>query len=165
MTRLFALLAALALAFPTYAQKDSKILRELAQANMAEVRAGKLGAQKATEDDVKRFGERMAEGHGEHLVAWRKIAKANKVDLPAGPDKKHQDALKKLEQAKKGPAFDRAYMAQMVKDHEETLKLHQNAAKNATDKDVRDAAQKAIPDVRQHLDTAKGIQSSLKSRH
>jgi putative membrane protein len=162
MTRFFALLAVFALAFPAYAQKDSKILRELAQANMAEVQAGKLGAEKATEDDVKRFGERMAKGHSEHLAELRKIARSNKVELPSGPGKKHQDALKKLEQAKKGRAFDRAYMAQMVKDHEEALKLHENAAKNAEDRDVRDAAQKAIPDVRQHLDTAKGIQSSLK---
>lgn len=162
MTRLFAVLAALALALPAYAQKDSKILRQLAQANMAEVQAGKVGAQKATEDDVKRFGERMAEGHGEQLAELRKIAKSNKVDLPSGADKKDQEALKKLEQTQKGRAFDRAYMAHMVKAHEEALKLHQNAAKNAEDKDVRAAAEKAIPDIRQHLDTAKGIQSSLK---
>ena len=85
------------------------------------------------------------------------------MDLRSSPDKKHQEAMKKLEQSKKGRAFDRAYMARMVKDHEEALKLHENAAKNAEDKDVRAAAEKAIPDVRQHLDTAKGIQASLKS--
>ena len=163
MVRLLALLATLALAFPAHAQKDSKLLRQLAEANLAEVQAGKLGAEKGTEDDVKRYGERMAKGHGEHLDELRKIAKSNKVDLPSSPSKKHQDALKKLRDAKKGAAFDKAYMAQMVKDHEEALKLHESAAKNAEDKDVRDAAQKAIPDVRQHLDTAKGIQSSLKS--
>jgi putative membrane protein len=163
MTKLFALIATLALAFPAYAQKDSKHLRQLAEANLAEVQAGKLAAEKATEDDVKRYGQRMAEGHGEHLSTLRKLAKSNKVELPSSPSKKHQDAMKKLQSAKKGAEFDRAYMAQMVKDHEEALKLHQDAAKNAEDKDVRAAAEKAIPDVRQHLDTAKGIQASLKS--
>ena len=166
MTRLFAILAALALAFPAYAQtqkdKDTRILRDLARANLAEVQAGKLGAEKGTEDDVKRFGERMAAGHSEHLADVRKLAKSNDVTLPSNPDRQQRDALTKLEQMQKGRAFDRAYMAQMVKDHEAALKLHQHAAKNAQDKDIRAAAEKAIPDVRQHLDTAKGIQSSLK---
>ncbi len=36
-------------------------------------------------------------------------------------------------------------MQQMVRDHEDALKLAQNAAKNAKDADLKAAAEKAVP--------------------
>ena len=61
------------------------------------------------------------------------MAKAKGVSLPKQPKKEHQSALKKLEKAS-GAEFDRAYMDQMVKDHEKTLQLLQETAKNAKER-------------------------------
>lgn len=172
MTKLaLALISALSVAFAPQALaqekkkpvdgKDMKFMREMAQANLAEVQAGKMAASKASSAEVKKFAQHMVDDHGKQLSALRTIAKSKGAELPSTPQKKHQDAAQKLAKAS-GEEFDKAYMAQMVKDHEEAVKLHQDAAKNAADKELKAAAEKSLPDVEKHLQMAKDIQSSLK---
>jgi len=140
---------------------DGKMIREIAQADLAEVAAGKLGASKAQSGEVKNFAQHMVDDHGKHLAEVRKMAKAKGVQLPSTPAKKHQDAMKKLESAS-GTGFDKAFMDMMVKDHEEALKLVQATAKNAKDKDLRADAQKTAPVIGKHLEMAKSIAGNLK---
>jgi putative membrane protein len=140
---------------------DRKMMQEIAQSDMAEVAAGKLAAGKAQSDEVKKFAQHMVDDHGKHLGDLRKMAKTKGVQLPASPAKKHQDAMKKLESAS-GAGFDKAFMEQMVKDHEEALKLAQNTAKNAKDKELKADAEKTAPVIQKHLEMAKSIVSNLK---
>ncbi len=181
----FALAAAFALAFApqTFAQEskkesrkeasakeskkdklagpDMKFMREMAQANLAEVQAGKMAASKASSSEVKKYGQHMVDDHSKALSEARSLAKAKGVQAPSQPKKKHQDAMKKLQQAK-GESFDKQFMQQMVKDHEEALKLHQDAAKNAKDPQLKAQAEKSVPVIQKHLEEAKSIVSSLK---
>jgi putative membrane protein len=140
---------------------DSKMMREIAQSDMAEVAAGKLGASKAQSDEVKKFAQHMVDDHGKHLAELRKMAKAKGVNLPSAPAKKHQAAMKKLESAS-GPEFDKAFMTQMVNDHQDALKLVQQTAKNAKDKALKADAEKTAPVIQKHLEMAKSISSNLK---
>ena len=140
------------------AGQDRKFFTEMAQANMAEVQTGKLAQQKAGSDDVKKFAQHMVEDHGKMLQEQQSMAKSKSVQLPKQPKKEHQSALKKLE-GMSGGEFDRAYMEQMVKDHERTLKMLQDASKNAKDPELKQAAEKATPDVQKHLDMAKQLAS------
>lgn len=143
------------------AGQDMKFMREMAQANLAEVQAGKLAAQKASSDEVKKYGQHMVDDHGKALSEARTLAKAKGAQLPSQPAKKHQAAMKKLQQAK-GESFDKQFMQQMVKDHEEALKLHQQAAKSAKDPQLKANAEKAVPVIEKHLEEAKSIAASLK---
>jgi putative membrane protein len=140
---------------------DMKYLRQIAEANLAEVRAGKLGASKASSGEVKKFAQHMVDDHSKMLSEIRSMAKAKNAQLPSQPSKKHQDAMKKLQSAS-GDGFDKAFMTQMVKDHEEALKLVQDASKNAKDKELKAAAEKATPEIEKHLEMAKGVAASLK---
>ena len=141
--------------------QDMKFLREMAQGNLAEVQAGKMAQGKAQNPEVKKFAQHMVEDHGKALSENRSLAKSKGVQLPSAPAKKHQDAAKKLEQAS-GARFDRAFMQQMVKDHEDALKLHQEAAKTAKDKELKAAAEKAVPVIQKHLEMAKSTAAALK---
>ena len=138
------------------ASQDRKYFDEMAQANLAEVQAGRLAQKKASSDDVKKFAQHMVEDHGKMLDEQRSMAKSKNVSLPKQPKKEQQSAMKKLERAS-GGEFDRAYMKQMVEDHEKALKLVQDAAKNAKDPELKQAAEKAAPEVQQHLDMAKQL--------
>jgi putative membrane protein len=122
------------------------MMRQMAQSDLAEVQAGKVGAQKASSDELSEASD---------------LAKKKNMQLPSQPMKKHQDAMKKLEQAS-GAQFHKAFMQQMVKDHQDALKLAQNAAKKAKDKDLKAAAETAVPVIQNHLEMAKKIASSLK---
>jgi putative membrane protein len=140
---------------------DAKRAREIAQADMAEVAAGKLGASKAQSDEVKKFAQHMVDDHGKHLNDLRSMAKTKGMQLPSAPAKKHQDAMKKLEAAS-GAEFDKVFMQQMVKDHQDALKLVQDTAKNAKDPQLKADAEKTAPKIQEHLDMAKKIAASLK---
>jgi putative membrane protein len=94
------------------------------------------------------------------LEEKKQMAQAKGVKLPDGPGKKHEAEMKKL-QGLSGAAFDREYMSAMVKDHEEDLKLVQKTAQDAKDPELKAAAQKAEPIIKDHLEMAKQIESSL----
>ena len=145
------------------ASEDRKLFQDLVQANLAEVEAGKLAQKKASSEDVKKFAQHMVEDHGRMLEEQRAMGKSKRVSLPGASKKDQQSVLKKLESAS-GEKFDRAYMEQMVKDHEKALKLAQDASRNAKDTDLKQAAEKATPEVQKHLDMAKEIAAKHSGR-
>ena len=138
------------------AKQDQQYFRDLAQANLAEVEAGKLAQQQASSEAVKEYGEQMVEDHGKMLEEQKKMAQSKGMQLPRQPNKEQQAAMKKLKEAK-GERFDRAFMSLMVKDHEKALKLAQDAAKNAKDPELKAMAQKAAPDIQEHLQMAQQL--------
>lgn len=169
MTLLKLAAAALAAAFlglsayaGTMARQDQRALSRLAQSDLAEIAAGKIAAQKASSPEVKKYGQHMVDAHTKMLEEGRKLAESKGVKPPAAPDKKHQAALKDLEK-QSGDPFDRAFMAQMVKDHEEALKLAEKTARDAKDPDLKAHAGKGAPHIREHLEQARKLHASLGS--
>ena len=137
---------------------DARYFERLATANLAEIEAGKLAQSKAVADDVKKFASRMVSDHGKMLGELKSMASAKGAALPSAPDKAHQNDMKRL-QEQSGPTFDRSYMTQMVKDHDNTLELVRDIADKARDPDLKAAGQKAVPEIQKHLDEAKRIAS------
>ena len=152
--------AAPALAQDKMDKPDLDTLQKLAQGDMAEVETGKLAQDKAASADVKKFGARMVEDHGKMLDEKKQLAQAKGVKLPDNPGKKNEAEAKKL-QGLSGAAFDREYMGHMVKDHEQDLKVVQKTAQGAKDPDLKAAARKAEPIIKDHLDMAKRVNASL----
>jgi putative membrane protein len=142
------------------AKQDMRAMQRIAQANMAEVETGKVALDKASSGEVKKFAQHMVDDHGKMLQEAQQMAQSKGMKVPEKPDAKHAAALKML-QGLSGEQFDRRYMNQMVKDHEDTLNLLKKTSSSAKDPDLKAAAQKAAPDVEQHLKMAKDIQSSL----
>lgn len=138
------------------AKQDQQYFRDMAHANLAEVETGKLAQQQASNEQVKEYAEHMVKDHGQMMQEQEQMASAKGLQMPKQPKKEHQAALKKLQNAK-GEQFDRAYMSQMVKDHEKTLKLVREASKNAKDPELKAMAQKATPDIEKHLQMAKRL--------
>jgi putative membrane protein len=153
--------AFLALALPAYSQSknsgpDAKAIQDLAEANMAEVESGKVAAQKAQSEDVKKFAQHMVDDHGKMLQEVQQLAQSKGVDVPKAPNAKHQALMKKL-QSTSGEQFDKVYMSEMVKGHQETAKEVEKIARSAKDPEVKNAAQKALPDIKEHLQMAQEI--------
>ncbi len=143
--------------------RDAKHLKDLAIANMSEVEAGKLALEKAQDAKVKDFAQHMVDDHGKMLDEVKSLAQSKGVELPSAPDAKHEKVMKKLQSAS-AANFDREYMRAMVKDHRDTLKLVQRTAKGAKDPDLKAAAQKAAPDIQDHLKMAQQLAKEEKSQ-
>ena len=136
---------------------DRDFLGTAAQANLAEVDAGKLATKKAASPDVKKFAQMMIDDHTAANAELLELARKKNIALPTEPDGAHQKAAAALAELS-GTDFDRKYMTDMVKDHETAVSLFEKNASRASDADIRAFASKTLPTLRHHLDMAREVQ-------
>src|SRR5215471_14292724 len=123
------------------ASSDASFLKKAALGGLEEVELGKLAADKASNPDVKAFGQKMVDDHTRSNDGLMKLAQQKNLQVPSAPDasgKREIDKLSKLS----GAAFDKAYMKEMVEDHKK-------------DFDVKNFASTTLPTLKEHLDMAK----------
>ncbi len=117
----------------------------------AEVQLGQLAQQKSQSADVKQFAQKMVSDHSQMADKWFKpVAKQLGVSEPKGPSKKDKKEIEKL-QGLSGDAFDRAYIAMMVKDHQQDLKDFKDEAQSAQDPTLKQVAERGSNIIAQHL--------------
>lgn len=145
------------------APADAKFLREAADGGMAEVELGQLASEKASSGEVKQFGQRMIEDHGKANDELKQLATQKHVELPAEPSAKHKATRARLEKLS-GEGFDKAYMADMLKDHKKDVAEFQHESTSAKDPDVKIFAAKTLPTLQDHLKQAQGLASGAKGR-
>jgi len=127
---------------------------------MAEVDLGQLAASKASDADVKQFGQRMVDDHGKANDELKSWASSKSVMLPTELDSKHKADHARLEKLS-GAAFDKAYMAAMVADHNEDVAAFQRAAKSAKDSELKAWVAKTLPTLQDHQKSAKEISGKV----
>jgi len=140
---------------------DSSFVNEAAIGGMSEVELGRLASTKATNPEVKKFGQMMVTDHTAANNDLKALAAKKNWTLPTDVDSKHKSTMDDLK-AKNGADFDKAYVQEMVDDHEEDVKAFEDKANNATDPDLKAFAQKTLPTLRKHLDAIKDIQAKMK---
>lgn len=141
---------------------DKKFVMEAADGGMAEVQLGKLAASKATDQKVKDFGQRMVDDHTKANTELMSIAGTKGITPPADVSAKHKAMMNKLS-GMSGAAFDKAYVAEMVKDHRKDVADFQKEANNGKDSDVKAFASKTLPTLQEHLKMIEDISSGMKS--
>ena len=135
---------------------DKKFVHDAAQGGMAEVELGKLATEKASSDDVKKFGQRMVDDHTKAGDQLKQVASSEGIQLPQGlsaQDKATKERLLKLS----GEQFDKAYMADMVKDHIEDVVDFQHESRSGKAPAVKDFAAQTLPTLQEHLKQAKKV--------
>ncbi len=141
---------------------DKKFLHDAALGGITEVELGKLAADKGSSDAVKQFGQKMVDDHSKANDELKKIASEKSVNVPDSLDSKHQSRVDKLSKLS-GPAFDKAYIKDQLKDHQQDVRDFQNEAQNGNDAAVKDFAAKTLPTLQQHLAMAKDLNSGKSS--
>lgn len=134
--------------------------REAAQSGMAEVALGNLALQKSQNEQVRDFAQRMVTDHTASNQELTTLAASKNITLPTDMDAKHRNAMDKLN-GMSGTEFDKAYMKQMVKDHEAAVKLFSRQAERGDDADTKAFAAKTLPILQDHLQMARTINDSV----
>ena len=119
----------LAMAQNPLSTKDKTFMKKAAKGGMMEVAMGKLAQHNGQSDDVKSFGKRMVTDHSKANDELKSIAQQKGVKLPS------KEPTEKW-------SSDKAYMDMMVKDHEKDLAEFQAEAKDGSDPDVMNFADK-----------------------
>ena len=141
-------------------QQDTNFMKEAAAGGLAEVELGKLAQQKAASVEVKNFGARMVRDHGNANEQLTEIATKKSVQLPQQLDPQHAQKRDQLA-GLRGADFDRAYMSDMVKDHDKDIQAFRHEAQTGQDPDLRRFARDTLAVIEQHDQMAHKTQNSI----
>jgi len=139
---------------------DQSFVKEAALGGLEEVQLGRLASEKASNADVKQFGQRMVDDHGKANEQLSTIAQQKNVTIATeltGKAKADYDRLSKLS----GEQFDRAYMQLMVQDHRKDVSEFRKQSTSAKDTDVKSFASQTLPTLEDHLKMAEQTQLTL----
>ncbi|HEX4681373.1 MAG TPA: DUF4142 domain-containing protein [Gemmatimonadaceae bacterium] len=136
-------------------------------ANEGEVQMGRLGEKKATSPAVKGFARQMVTDHTAMLAETKKLGAKTKATPDTTMGDVHdlmghsRDEMKELTDKAAGADWDKNYMDKMVDDHKAVLDKLQDAAKNTTDPDTKQALEGAVGKVQTHLTKAQDIRTKM----
>ena len=144
---------------------DHRFAMEAAEGGIMEVELGKLASQKAENPDVKSFAQRMVDDHGKANDELKSIASSKNITLPdeSTVKTKHKAMLDRMEKMS-GAAFDKAYMADMVKDHNKDVAAFEREANGGKDAELKAFASKTLPTLKEHQKLAKDTNSKLTAK-
>lgn len=135
---------------------DTTFVKRAAEGGLAEVELGQLATQKAANEEVKKFGQRMVDDHSKANDQLKQVAEQEHINLPTeltAKDKAEKARLEKLS----GAQFDRIYMRHMVDDHRSDVAEFARESKIAKDPAVKSFAEQTLPTLREHLKEAERI--------
>ena len=135
---------------------DRHFMDKAAQGGMAEVELGQLAEKNAQSQQVKDFGKRMVDDHSKANDQLKQVASKEAVNLPTTLDAKDQATLDHLSKLH-GAAFDKAYMHDMVMDHEKDVAEFKRESQDAHSPDLKSWASNTLPTLESHLQEAKKI--------
>jgi len=141
-------------------QADQKFVKEAAMGGQFEVELGRLAQQNANDQRVKDFGARMVQDHGNANAMLTAIATGKGETMPQQLDAKHAQLRDRLA-GLRGAEFDRAYISNMVKDHDEDARAFAKEAQNGRDEEIKLFAKETLAVVQDHDKLAHEIHASL----
>lgn len=139
---------------------DAEFAKKAAQGGLAEVKLGQLAEQNGSNNAVKEFGQRMVQDHTKANDQLKHVAAKEKISLPGDLDPKDQavyDALAKLS----GPAFDKAYARDLIRDHQQDIVDFNGEANSGRKSAIKDFAEQTLPTLQDHLKQAREMRQTV----
>ena len=139
---------------------DKKFVMDAAVGGMEEVQVGQIAAQKASDPDVKNFGQHMVDDHTKANDQLKQVASQKGITVPSSLPASKQKDVDKLNKLS-GAAFDKAYVSMMVKDHKKDISDFQKESKSGKDSDVKGFASNTLPTLQDHLKMIQDISTKM----
>jgi putative membrane protein len=140
----------------TLTAADRTFIKKAAEGGQAEVELGQLAGQKASSEEVKKFGQRMVDDHTKTNDQLKQLASSKGVNVPEMPNAKDKATKARLSRLS-GEQSDRAYMNDMVTDHTKDVAEFRQESKSAKDPEVKNFASQTLPTLQDHLKEARNI--------
>jgi putative membrane protein len=139
---------------------DTAYIRQVIRGNFLEVGLGRRAYSRGADSAVKQFALRMISDHNSMNDQWTELAEQNDmaIRLEVGPA--GQQVGERLEDLE-GAEFDRAYMREMIRQHEQDLAFFQRMARWAGTLEVRQLASSGVPTLQDHLALARQVGSRV----
>jgi len=170
---------------------DEQFVVRVAVCGQAEIQLGKLAAERASADEIKRYGQLMVNDHSKALEELRAYAAKKNILLPAAPaqsepakpstspptttpkqpetpnagktetatpdyNQPHREAFERLSKLQ-GAEFDRAFVHQMIQDHQMAVTMFTAQSTVAQDAELRSWITNTLPTLQAHLQQIRDI--------
>jgi putative membrane protein len=144
---------------------DKDFVSKVQSSTQFEIASSKLVLDKSQDKQLKTLAQRMVHDHTKAAEDLSKaIASESASNLPKDTPMSSamQQKMQQL-QAATGKDFDETYVAMMVEDHEDAVKLFKDFEKSTKDTKLQSFAQRILPIIEGHLNSFERIQKSAKS--
>ena len=141
-------------------EAEQQFIDEAAGSNTTEVTLSRVAKEKATNDKVREFAEHMVKEHGDANQKLKTIAEAKGAQWREMPTQKQKKAEGKTS-SEEGQKYDKQYMKQMIKDHEQDISKYEDILEDVEDPELKQYIIDELPKLQGHLGTAKGIAENL----
>jgi putative membrane protein len=131
---------------------DSSFIQTAGSVGLLQVKLGQLAQKKASSPAVVDFGKRMVADYSKANQEFAAAAKQAAYPSPAllRQDQQTFNRFNTLGRS----SFDKAYMAEMVKQHTEEVRLFDAESKDGRVQSLKQLASKMLPDLQQRLAVA-----------
>jgi putative membrane protein len=101
-------------------RSDRDFVHDTAMANISIIELGTMAAERAADDQVKKFGQLMNDAHTPPTNQLKAVAAENGIEWPSELDRKYRDERDTL-MKKQGADFDRDYVSFTVDAHKDLV--------------------------------------------
>lgn len=139
---------------------DPDFAVDAADQDMLEMQLGKIALKNSSNQEIKDFGQMMIDDYttaNNKLIA---LAKQKNIVLPSSPSQKNLKHINDLND-RTGDDFDKHYIDFIVANHKRTLRLFENASRNADDVELKAFATNRLPIIKKHLAAAKALKDKF----
>ncbi len=131
---------------------DSSFIQMAGSLGLLQVKLGKLAEEKGSSAVVRDFGKRMV---AEYSKANEELAAGAKQSAYPAPVmlRQHQQVANRFS-GTGSSSFDKKYMAEMVGDHGDAVRLFQQESEGGRVASLKQLASRMLPTLQQHLTLA-----------
>jgi len=141
------------------AESDDTFLKTAIGVNLAEIQVGQLAQKNGSSSGVQRFGDVLVKDHSASNDDAMALATKLNITAPNAPSADDQKMYKDLS-GMTGAAFDKAFAQDMVAGHQKAIQLFTDQS-GSSNNDVKSFADKTLPTLKKHLETAQKLASDL----
>jgi putative membrane protein len=131
---------------------DSTFIQTAGSLGLLQVKLGKLAQDKGSSAAVREYGKRMIEDYSKANEQLAAGAKQAAYPAPVML-RQHQQIYDRFQKTGRG-SFDKKYMAEMVNEHGQTVRLYQQESEHGRVTSLKQLASTMLPTVQQHLNLA-----------
>ena len=129
--------------------EDMNFVQNAAASGLSEVQEGQL-AQSKGNVAVRQIGERMVTDHTKVNGQLAALAQTKGITVPTSVTNTQAAQEAQLKEIS-GASFNRAYLHDQLRAHEQAIKLFQTEAQSGTDPDLKNFASATLPTLQEHL--------------
>jgi putative membrane protein len=144
---------------PKSLASDSLFIQRASSAGLLQVKLGKLAEKKGTSAAVVEFGKRMVTHYSKANEALKAAAKEAAFPAPVlvRQDQQTFDRFNRMGRS----SFDKAYMAEMVEQQSEEVRLFQQESEGGQVQSLKQLASRMLPEMERRLSLAKQTAGSV----